>query len=190
MKETDFTGISVSAVMWLDCHGPLPRSSSPTPAHAHIHWYTRMLLGSCALWLRWDKRRRLCENWAVQDGEQRDCNQPPASGGSLSVGQHDTIQLHRGRKQHYPMARYAMMITWWELHSINYQCCIKFTIDGVPPDGVPLNVTTTIALPLMVISQTFAIIGIIFAIFCLAFNIIFRNRKYIPYLSNITYDLI
>ena len=54
--------------------------------------------------------------------------------------------------------------------------------DGVPPDGIPLNVTTTVALPLMIVTQTFAIIGIIFAIFCLAFNIIFRNRKYIhPY---------
>lgn len=50
-------------------------------------------------------------------------------------------------------------------------------VDGVPPDGIPLNVTTTIALPLTIVAQTFAIIGIIFAIFCLAFNIIFRNRK-------------
>ena len=50
-------------------------------------------------------------------------------------------------------------------------------VDGVPPDGIPLHVTTTIALPLVVVTQMFAIIGIIFAVFCLAFNIIFRNRK-------------
>jgi predicted Co/Zn/Cd cation transporter (cation efflux family) len=29
----------------------------------------------------------------------------------------------------------------------------------------------------MIVTLVFAIIGIIFAIFCLAFNVIFRNRK-------------
>lgn len=66
------------------------------------------------------------------------------------------------------------------IHNILYCVTIILIIllaDGVPPDGIPLNVITTIALPLMIIIQIFAIIGIFFAIFCLGFNIIFRNRK-------------
>ena len=74
------------------------------------------------------------------------------------------------------MARYAI-VSRRELCNISI-ILHEFMIDGVPPDGVPFNITTTIAVPLMVVTQTFAIIGIILAIFCLAFNIIFRNRKY------------
>ncbi len=53
-----------------------------------------------------------------------------------------------------------------------------FHSDGlIPYDGVPIEQIETVAVPLTVIYSTFATLGISFAIVCLIFNFIFRNRK-------------
>ena len=49
--------------------------------------------------------------------------------------------------------------------------------DGIPLDGIPRNVTTTVGFPLMVVMDILAFSGVGFAIVCLSFNILFRKRK-------------
>ena len=49
--------------------------------------------------------------------------------------------------------------------------------DGVPHDGTPREVTNYSLIPLMAVCYIYATIGIFFAIVCLFFNIIFRNKK-------------
>ena len=48
---------------------------------------------------------------------------------------------------------------------------------GVPVDGLPKIQIVTILTPLVIVYYILAAIGIIFALVCLLFNIIFRNRK-------------
>ena len=50
-------------------------------------------------------------------------------------------------------------------------------LDGIPSDGTPIVVLNTFYMAIYIIYDVFVIIGIIFAIVCLLFNIIFRNRK-------------
>lgn len=50
-------------------------------------------------------------------------------------------------------------------------------LDGIPPDGTPISVTNTIHDAVIVIYDMIAALGIIFAICCLVFNIVFRNKK-------------
>ena len=50
--------------------------------------------------------------------------------------------------------------------------------DGQPYDGVPGEDIQTAFIPLVVVIYLLAAAGIFFAIACLAFNYIFRNRKY------------
>ena len=49
----------------------------------------------------------------------------------------------------------------------------------IPYDGIPLEVDVSIHLSLTVIFSVLATAGIIFAVACLMFNCIFRNRKYV-----------
>ena len=49
--------------------------------------------------------------------------------------------------------------------------------DGVPPDGRPVSTVSTYHIAVVIVFYTIALFGIAFAIVCLAFNIIFRNRK-------------
>ena len=46
-----------------------------------------------------------------------------------------------------------------------------------PSDGTPLSHTNTPLLSLMVLTYMYATAGIIFALVCLVFNVIFRNKK-------------
>ncbi len=52
--------------------------------------------------------------------------------------------------------------------------------DGeIPYDGVPVEEIETVAVPLTVIYSFLSIAGIIFAIVCLIFNFVLRNKKYV-----------
>ncbi|XP_064382160.1 gamma-aminobutyric acid type B receptor subunit 1-like [Halichondria panicea] len=63
--------------------------------------------------------------------------------------------------------------------------------DGVPVDGLPRNRTVTILQPLVIVYYTLTGIGLIFALVCLLFNIIFRNRKIVKLISpNLNYVIV
>ena len=62
--------------------------------------------------------------------------------------------------------------------------CVKimfslYYADGIPNDGIPLKDTVTVAIPLTVMFILLATAGLVFTIVCLAFNFIFRNKKYV-----------
>ena len=59
---------------------------------------------------------------------------------------------------------------------------------GVPFDGIPARRTETVSLALAVVIYLFAVAGIIFAIVCLTFNCVFRNRKYIIHSKSSLYE--
>lgn len=48
---------------------------------------------------------------------------------------------------------------------------------GIPPDGTPIKVINTFKTALVVILDIAAAAGIIFAIVCLVFNVVFRKKK-------------
>ena len=54
---------------------------------------------------------------------------------------------------------------------------IALLSDGIPPDGHPVDVVSLILVPVVVFGSTLMGILLAFAIVCLCFNIIFRNRK-------------
>jgi gamma-aminobutyric acid type B receptor len=49
--------------------------------------------------------------------------------------------------------------------------------DGVPHDGTPREVTHYSLIPLTAVCYVYATVGIFFAIACLLFNVVFRNKK-------------
>ena len=49
--------------------------------------------------------------------------------------------------------------------------------DGVPNDGVPIEKTVTVHVSMTVIFSAASAIGIIFAIACVLFNFVHRNKK-------------
>ena len=53
------------------------------------------------------------------------------------------------------------------------------SLAGTPSDGVPREEAVTVVLPLTIIYIALATLGVMFAIVCLAFNFIFRNKKYV-----------
>ena len=48
---------------------------------------------------------------------------------------------------------------------------------GVPPDGTPEKVIDTVHIGVVVVYDSLATVGIVFALGCLAFNFVFRKRK-------------
>ena len=50
-------------------------------------------------------------------------------------------------------------------------------IDLVPHDGVADDAISTVILPVAAILILFEIVGLVFAIVCLVFNIAYRNKK-------------
>lgn len=50
-------------------------------------------------------------------------------------------------------------------------------LDGIPPDGTPVERFRTIYEPLFIVYSVLATLGIFFALFCLGFMLVFRNRK-------------
>ncbi len=64
------------------------------------------------------------------------------------------------------------------LSTFGFFCVYLCYPDGlVPYDGVPIEEIETVAVPLTVIYTLLATAGIIFAIVCLVFNFVFRQRK-------------
>lgn len=61
--------------------------------------------------------------------------------------------------------------------TISHDVYVSINADGVPSDGTPVNITNTYKVGLVVVFNTLAIAGILFAVACLLFNVIFRNRK-------------
>ena len=58
---------------------------------------------------------------------------------------------------------------------IIYEYCI---LDGVIPyDGIPIKEFVAVAIPVTVIYVVLASTGIIFAMICLVFNYMYRNKK-------------
>ena len=51
------------------------------------------------------------------------------------------------------------------------------TTDGAPPDGTPQNAIQTVNLWLVVVYYFLVLMGIVFIMVCLVFNIVFRNRR-------------
>ena len=51
------------------------------------------------------------------------------------------------------------------------------TTAGIPRDGVPETITTTVALPLTIIYCVLTFCGIMLVLVCFIFNVVFRNRK-------------
>lgn len=55
---------------------------------------------------------------------------------------------------------------------------LYFTLtDGVPPDGTPLKVFNGVHITITVVYDVLAIVGIMLAITCVIFNVVFRDRK-------------
>ena len=52
-----------------------------------------------------------------------------------------------------------------------------YMIGGIPYDGKPTEITRTVDISLTVIFIVLSTVGIIFAIICLIFNFVFRERK-------------
>ena len=55
---------------------------------------------------------------------------------------------------------------------------ILILLDGPPPDGTPVIVIHSFNIALVVLFDITAVLGIVFAIGCLIFNFVFKNRKY------------
>lgn len=50
-------------------------------------------------------------------------------------------------------------------------------IDGVPSDGTPISILVTYYKALYIAYNIAVVLGLVFAVFCLLFNFIFRKRK-------------
>ncbi len=59
----------------------------------------------------------------------------------------------------------------------HYRVCFPIAIEGIPPDGTPIEIINTIHVALIIIMDIMAIVGVTFAIVCLVFNIVFRNKR-------------
>ena len=54
---------------------------------------------------------------------------------------------------------------------------LSIYLDGIPSDGIPIEEVLTVSLALTVVYVTLATAGIVFAVVCLLFTLIFRNKK-------------
>ena len=50
-------------------------------------------------------------------------------------------------------------------------------LDDIPNDGIPIDDVVTVSLALTVLYVIFAVAGIVFAVICPVFTLIFRNKK-------------
>ena len=58
----------------------------------------------------------------------------------------------------------------------NYGTQFILLTDGIPPDGKPEMILNKLLLPIAITVDVLAFIGILFAIACLLFNTIFREK--------------
>lgn len=54
---------------------------------------------------------------------------------------------------------------WYAIHA-----------DGVPNDGIPIQQVVTVSEPLTGVYMTLALGGLVYAVVCLLFNLIYRKR--------------
>ena len=66
-----------------------------------------------------------------------------------------------------------MCIKLMYIHICMYNCA-----DGIPSDGIPIEEVVTVSIGLTVVYVILASVGIVFAIICLTFTFIFRERRY------------
>ena len=52
-------------------------------------------------------------------------------------------------------------------------------LDGVPNDGVPIEEVVTVSVGLTVAYVIVSTAGLIFAVACISFTLIFRQKKYV-----------
>ena len=56
--------------------------------------------------------------------------------------------------------------------------CFFFATDGIPNDGLQIEEVVTVSVALTGVYVILATAGLVFAVGCLLFNIIFRQRRY------------
>ena len=49
--------------------------------------------------------------------------------------------------------------------------------DGIPNDGIPIEEVVTVSISLTVVYVILATAGLVFAVVCLLFNLIYRQKK-------------
>ena len=49
-------------------------------------------------------------------------------------------------------------------------------LDGIPNDGIPIEEVVTVSVALTVVYVILAVAGLVFAMGCLLFNLLFRQR--------------
>ena len=49
--------------------------------------------------------------------------------------------------------------------------------DGIPPDGTPTTVVVSVQPVVIVLTIIMLVAGLAFAMICLAFNIVYRNKR-------------
>ena len=69
------------------------------------------------------------------------------------------------------------------MHIISVHNVLHHT-DGIPNDGVPIEEVVTVSLALTVVYMILAVAGIVFAIICLIFTLIFRKKKFVACILN------
>ena len=64
-------------------------------------------------------------------------------------------------------------------HNCSNQCIyLPSSSDGIPNDGIPIEDLVTVSLVLTIVYALLAVSGLVFAVVCVFFTLIFRNRKY------------
>ena len=58
-------------------------------------------------------------------------------------------------------------------------------LDGIPPDGKPVENISPFHVALIVCVYVCAFAGLIFCVVCLLFTLIFRNKKYASFIMSI-----
>ena len=65
----------------------------------------------------------------------------------------------------------------YQYTSIHVSIIIMLT-EGIPPDGSTITILSLFHIAAVTVMYVFGFGGIIFSIFCLIFNILFRKRRY------------
>lgn len=63
------------------------------------------------------------------------------------------------------------------LQHLPFNQILLLLLAGIPPDGSPVRRIRTFKIWLIALFDILAILGIIFAVACFLFNLIFRNRR-------------
>ena len=54
---------------------------------------------------------------------------------------------------------------------------VVFPTEGIPNDGIPIEDVVTVSVALTVVYVILATAGLVFAVACILFNIIFREKR-------------